>query len=221
VDTEGRDPTLGAIVHRIPSGHDPKRDLKAPSVTAQLWGLAGIVLGALLGGGAQIVTVSLGHRHAIQREQIQLKRSTYLDLLSSAEVLMEATRESHRCAADEPIGDSYHSAIRAEYRAVRAFEDSKLALEMYSPPGVATEVQRLREAIQVPRNDSTYTHPKHPGQAIYEGARVSLIQAMRLDILVDRRPWWRRWTRRPLESARSLASAVASSSQPLPDGTPE
>ena len=174
-------------------------------MTVQVWGLAGIVLGALLGGGAQIVTVVLGHRHAIQREQIQLKRTTYLDLLSSAEVLMEATLESHIQATAEHIGDLYQSAIHAEYRAVRAFEDSKLALEMYSPPKVAMEVRRLREAMQTTRSDPAYIQPQWPGLAFYEDVRKSLFEAMRLDILVDRRRWWTTALRRD----RSLVRRVS------------
>lgn len=159
----------------------------------EMWGLAGVVLGAVLGGGAQIVTVILTHRHAVQQEHTKFKRDAYFEALERAEALVEATQESFRRSPSSDF-ERYREALGVEMRALRAFEDSQLALEMYAPPRVTLAVQALLDAVQATRAQTSAEFPPRANTAMgaYEAAHDVAVITMRLDLQVDRRGFWRR-----------------------------
>lgn len=111
-------------------------DVSAVGLAPEIWGLAGIAFGALLGGAAQIVTAILAHRHSLQREHIQFKRDAYFETLTKAEELVMATQDTFRHAKTDQEDydfDVYREWLGREVGALRAFRDSQLALEMYAP----------------------------------------------------------------------------------------
>lgn len=115
-------------------------------MSGEVWAIVGVVVGAVLGGGAQIVADRLNRAEARRQRQRDLQHAAYVDLLAAVMESLQVTAAYQRARANPEASDYAITHGDASLAAMQRLQVAHSSTEVVAPPATRDAAYKLVDA---------------------------------------------------------------------------